>query len=68
MNDYLAPVPRPILFSVPAGRRVYVHVARGALEVNGERLGAGDAAMIEAEESVTLANGDKAEVLLFDLA
>jgi quercetin 2,3-dioxygenase len=53
---------------VPAGRRVYVHVARGALEVNGERLGAGDAAMIEAEEAVTLANGEKAEVLLFDVA
>lgn len=55
-------------YAVPAGRRVYVHVARGALEVNGERLGAGDAAMIEAEDSVTLADGDKAEVLLFDLA
>ena len=56
------------IYAVPAGRRVYVHVARGALEVNGERLGAGDAAMIEAEDSVALGNGDKAEVLLFDLA
>ena len=55
-------------YAVPAGRRVYVHVARGALDVNGERLNAGDAAMIEAEDSVTLVNGDKAEVLLFDLA
>ncbi|WP_322014430.1 pirin family protein [Paraburkholderia sp. J12] len=55
-------------YAVPAGRRVYVHVARGALEVNGERLEAGDAAMIEAEAAVTLANGEKAEVLLFDLA
>jgi len=55
-------------YAVPAGRRVYVHVARGELEVNGERLGAGDAAMIEAEEAVTLANGREAEVLLFDVA
>ncbi|WP_028219322.1 pirin family protein [Paraburkholderia oxyphila] len=55
-------------YALPPGRRAYVHVARGALEVNGERLAAGDAAMIEAETAVTLANGDAAEVLLFDVA
>ncbi|HKT97766.1 MAG TPA: pirin family protein [Paraburkholderia sp.] len=59
-------------YALPAGRRAYVHVARGTLEVNGERLAAGDAAMIEAgveeKASVTLANGDAAEVLLFDVA
>ncbi|MEM5423132.1 pirin family protein [Paraburkholderia ferrariae] len=55
-------------YSVPAGRRVYLHVARGALDVNGQRLEAGDAAMIEAEAAVALANGAAAEVLLFDLA
>lgn len=59
-------------YALPAGRRAYVHVARGALDVNGERLAAGDAAMIEpdgdASAAVTLANGDAAEVLLFDLA
>ncbi|WP_310631991.1 pirin family protein [Paraburkholderia sp.] len=55
-------------YAVPAGRRVYVQVARGALEVNGERLNTGDAAMIEAETSVVLAKGEGAEVLLFDVA
>ncbi|WP_321961230.1 pirin family protein [Paraburkholderia sp. J7] len=55
-------------YAVPAGRRVYLHVARGALDVNGRRLEAGDAAMIEAEAGVALANGAAAEVLLFDLA
>ncbi|WP_028207715.1 pirin family protein [Paraburkholderia nodosa] len=55
-------------YAVPAGRRVYLHVARGALDVNGQRLEAGDAAMIEAEAGVTLARGTAAEVLLFDLA
>jgi quercetin 2,3-dioxygenase len=55
-------------FDVPAGRRVYVHVARGAVSVNGEALGAGDAAMIEDVSTVTLEKGDNAEVLLFDLA
>ncbi|WP_321783746.1 pirin family protein [Paraburkholderia sp. J94] len=55
-------------YAVPAGRRVYVQVARGALEVSGERLNTGDAAMIEAETSVVLAKGEDAEVLLFDVA
>jgi redox-sensitive bicupin YhaK (pirin superfamily) len=55
-------------FDVPAGRRVYVHVARGAVTVNGEALGAGDAAMIVDVSKVTLDKGDNAEVLLFDLA
>ncbi|WP_250450787.1 pirin family protein [Caballeronia sp. ATUFL_M2_KS44] len=55
-------------FAVPAGRRVYVHVARGKVSVNGEALGAGDAAKIEDTATVTLDAGDNAEVLLFDLA
>ncbi|POR55785.1 hypothetical protein B0G62_101180 [Paraburkholderia eburnea] len=55
-------------YALATGRRAYVHVARGALEVNGQRLNAGDAAMIEAEAAVTLAHGDQAEVLLFDVA
>ncbi|MFP3797647.1 pirin family protein [Paraburkholderia tropica] len=55
-------------YAVPTGRRVYVQVARGALEVNGERLNMGDAAMIEAETAVVLAKGEAAEVLLFDVA
>lgn len=55
-------------FDVPAGRRVYVHVARGAVTVNGEALGAGDAAMIEDIAKVSVEQGENAEVLLFDLA
>ncbi|KND59405.1 Pirin [Candidatus Burkholderia verschuerenii] len=55
-------------FDVPAGRRVYVHVARGAISVNGEALSAGDAAKLEDVSKVTLEKGANAEVLLFDLA
>jgi quercetin 2,3-dioxygenase len=55
-------------FDVPAGRRVYVHVARGAVTVNGEALAAGDAAKLEDVSKVTVEQGDDAEVLLFDLA
>jgi redox-sensitive bicupin YhaK (pirin superfamily) len=55
-------------FDVPAGRRVYVHVARGAISVNGEALAAGDAAKLEGVSKVTLDQGAGAEVILFDLA
>ncbi|RFU46133.1 pirin family protein [Paraburkholderia sp. DHOC27] len=50
-----------------AGRLAYVHVARGALTVNGKALSAGDAAMITEADTVTLENGESAEVLVFDL-
>ncbi len=49
-------------------RKGYVHVARGELEVNGKRVQAGDAAMLDGEAQLTLAEGKAAEVLVFDLA
>ena len=49
------------------GRRAYVHVARGSVNVNGTPLATGDAAKIEGEKEVVLDNGRGAEVLLFDL-
>ena len=48
-------------------RKYYVHLVRGELEVNGQRLKAGDAAMLESESEVTLKSGRDAEVLVFDL-
>jgi quercetin 2,3-dioxygenase len=54
-------------FALGPNRKVYVHVARGSLEVNGAKLGTGDAAKISGEAAVALSNGDQAEVLLFDL-
>jgi redox-sensitive bicupin YhaK (pirin superfamily) len=50
-----------------AGRRAYVHVARGSVSVNGTPLAAGDAAKFAAESIVALDRGRGAEVLLFDL-
>jgi len=49
-------------------RKAYVHLVRGALEVNGRRIGAGDAVMLERENKITLTKGGDAEVLVFDLA
>jgi redox-sensitive bicupin YhaK (pirin superfamily) len=53
---------------LPAGRKTYVHLVRGELDVNGSKLAAGDAAKLEDEAALTLANGKNAEVLVFDLA
>ena len=54
-------------FELPAKRFAYVHVARGALEVNGQRLAAGDAVKLRNVREINLAKGEQAEVLLFDL-
>lgn len=49
-------------------RKAYVHLVRGALEVNGQRISTGDAVLLEGESRIALANGSDAEVLVFDLA
>lgn len=49
-------------------RKAYVHLVRGALQVNGQPLAAGDAALIQDESQLDLARGASAEVLVFDLA
>ena len=49
-------------------RKAYVHLVRGELEVNGKTLHTGDAALIADEAALTLAHGQDAEVLVFDLA
>jgi redox-sensitive bicupin YhaK (pirin superfamily) len=53
-------------YVLPKGRKAYVHVARGRVEVNGEKLGAGDALKTDAG-TIALSRGAGAEVLLFDL-
>jgi quercetin 2,3-dioxygenase len=49
-------------------RLAYVHLARGHLTVNGHALVAGDAAKLDGEAVLRLADGQGAEVLVFDLA
>ena len=56
-----------VTHALAAGRRAYVHVARGSVNINGLDLGAGDAVRIESEFEIRLAGGHGAEVLLFDL-
>ena len=53
--------------ALAAGRKAYVHVARGKVTVNGNALDAGDALKASGEAEIVLARGDNAEILLFDL-
>jgi redox-sensitive bicupin YhaK (pirin superfamily) len=53
--------------ALAAGRYAWVHVARGAVTVNGKRLGEGDGAALSDERAVAL-EGHGGEVLVFDLA
>jgi len=50
-----------------AGRRAYVHVARGAVTVNGVALKTGDALKVADVSTIDVSDGDAAEVLVFDL-
>ena len=53
-----------------ADRFGWLHVAKGEVQFNGEKLVAGDGAAIAKEDSIQIASGDaeRSEVLLFDLA
>jgi quercetin 2,3-dioxygenase len=53
---------------IAAGRRAYLHVARGEITANGIKLQAGDGLKAVSEAQIDLTEGREAEVLLFDLA
>ncbi|MGZ3182847.1 MAG: pirin family protein [Telluria sp.] len=50
-----------------AGRLGYVHVIRGSVTVNGQRLQGGDALKLVDENTVEIGEAEAAELLLFDL-
>ncbi|WP_018916882.1 pirin family protein [Vreelandella zhanjiangensis] len=52
----------------PATRYAWLHVVKGAVEVNGEQLSTGDAAAFQPGDAISVTGRDKSEVLLFDLA
>jgi len=54
-------------FDLKRGRGAWLHVARGAVDVNGTPLEAGDAASFENAETIAIAGTKKGEVILFDL-
>ena len=50
-----------------ADRHAYIHVARGSVEINGQRFEEGDGARVRDERQIRVSQGDDAEVLVFDL-
>ena len=52
----------------PATRYAWLHVVKGAVEVNGELLSTGDAAAFQPGDAISMTGKDASEVLLFDLA
>ena len=59
--------PEQQVLTLPEDRFAYIHVARGSLEVNGQRLSAGDGARLRRVRKIALGQGENAEVLVFDL-
>lgn len=55
-------------YAIAENRRACAHVARGALTINGRRLGAGDALLVEKGLTLAIGDAENAELLLFDLA
>ena len=54
--------------TLPPNRYAWIQVARGTLTVNDLELKAGDGAAVNAEQKLEIGAGEKAELLLFDLA
>jgi redox-sensitive bicupin YhaK (pirin superfamily) len=60
---------RSLAYRNPEGRHVWLHVARGSLDVNGVAMGAGDGAAVSTAGTLELVGGrEGGELLLFDLA
>jgi hypothetical protein len=59
--------PESATLDVEKGRRIYAHVARGAIVANGIALDSGDALKVTDGVTLTLVNGRDSEVIVFDL-
>jgi quercetin 2,3-dioxygenase len=59
---------KAVAFESTPGRRSYVHVVKGAVDLNGIALESGDGARIVDERAIEIAGREESEVLLFDLA
>ena len=58
----------PLRFERDAGRHLWMHVARGTVEVDGIELSAGDGVSTSDATELTVTASEDAELLLFDLA
>lgn len=54
--------------AVPAAPYVYVHVTRGTIRLDGERLKPGDAARLTDEKDAEAVAEEEAEVLMWEMS
>jgi hypothetical protein len=59
---------REVVVELAPGRHAWVHVARGAIALNGQAMATGDGAAVSGERRFALAAAEPSEVLVFDLA
>lgn len=58
-----------VAYAIGEGRSLWIQVARGAVDLNGHSLTAGDGASVTGKTTITISGqSDDAEVLVFDLA
>ena len=57
-----------IEFEFDKSRQGFLQVVRGSIEINGEALDAGDAAMMQKQTAITVRARQDAELLFFDMA
>ena len=57
-----------VVYELPNGRHAWLQVARGSVELNGQKLDQGDGAAIGDEPNLKIKGTKDSEVLLFDLA
>ena len=56
-----------VTHDVRAGRKIFVQVIKGEVDVNGQRLAAGDGAKIDDVTKISIAALSEAEFLVFDM-
>lgn len=56
-----------LVHEIDHGRRVWLHVVRGIVKLNGDELREGDGAAVTDEREIVLDTDHQAEILLFDL-
>ncbi len=64
----LLDIPGEITYAVPAGRGIWLQVAKGAIDLNGQPLNQGDGAATTDEKELRMTAIEPAELLLFDLS
>jgi redox-sensitive bicupin YhaK (pirin superfamily) len=57
-----------VSYNLGAGRHAWIQVIKGAVNVNGTTLRAGDGAAVSEETALTFDAAEEAEIMLFDLA